>query len=85
MTRSEDVNMIESKLDLVLKAIDFLSMKTNVLEGFAAKINTNFTVVETSQSMSPASISGTSLPIQNSNITTKKEPRISFLDKFDGS
>jgi len=85
MTGSGDINMIESKLDLVLKAIDSLSMKTNVLDDFAAKVNTNSRVIEASQSMSPDSISRTSLPIQNSNMATTKEPRISLPDKFDGS
>jgi len=83
--RNEDVNMIESELDLVLKAINSLSMRTNVFEDFAAKVNTNSRVVEASQSMSPDSILGTSLLTQNSNIATTKEPWISPLDKFDGS
>jgi len=51
MIGSEDVNMIESKLDLIFKAIISLSMRTNVLEDFVSKISMNSTMVETSQSM----------------------------------
>jgi len=83
MTGSEDANMIESKLDLFLKAIDSLSMRTNVLEDFATQAR----VVEASQPMQTASTSRTSLPSQNynSNISTTKEPWISLPEKFDGS
>jgi len=72
MTGSEDVSMIESKLDLILKAINSLSMRTNILQDFATKTR----VVEAFQLMQTASTLGISLPTQdyNSNISTMKKP-----------
>jgi len=81
MIGSEDANIIESKLDPFLKAINSLFMRTNVFKDFTAKIK----VIEASQSTQTASTSMTSLPTQhsNSNMSTIKEPRINFPEKFD--
>jgi len=60
MTKSEDTSMIEFELDLILKAINSLSKRTNVLEDFATKTR----VVKASQPIQTTSISRTSLPTQ---------------------
>jgi len=44
MLRGEDTSMndlVESKFDLVLKAIEVLTMRINYIEDFITKFNTN--------------------------------------------
>jgi len=60
MVRSKEVSIIGIKIDFILKAINSLSMRTNVFEDFVAKTR----VVEAVQPMPPTSTLGTSLPIK---------------------
>ena len=83
MSGNSDTNTAETKLDLILKAIESLSMRTNVLEDFAAKVDTNRRAAE-----APATT--TSRPMMTTqdfdpSLSTAKEPRISLPEKFDGS
>jgi len=83
MIESEGTSIIESKLDLVLKVINSLSMRIYVLEDFVTKTRT----IEASQPMQTTSTSATILPTQgyNSKISNTKKSWISLPENFDAS
>ncbi len=67
MSRGEDTNTLETKLDLIFKAIESLSMRTNILEDFAANVDSNQRAAETSQAVPTTSTSKTMSPTQGFN------------------
>lgn len=87
MSGSEDMNTTETKLDLILKAIESLSMRTNILEDFAATVDAKQRASKTSESLPTIVTSTTMLPTQalGPSPSTIKEPRVSLPEKFDGS
>lgn len=56
MSRSEVMNSKETKLDLILKAIESLSMRTNILEDFAATMDSKQQATEASQTGTSATM-----------------------------
>jgi hypothetical protein len=86
-------NSHESKLDVVLKAIEALAARTRALENLAIGIGTS-PRAEIPQSKQHVAIKGpTLLPSQGNNFSIQnldrgaikfKEPRINFSNMFDG-
>jgi hypothetical protein len=88
-------DLVESKLDTVLKAIEALSIRTNEIESFVSRLHNDLGAGPSQTSPAPQvfpSGEPSILPIQEENPSTQhvetlriKEPRISLPDKFDGT
>ncbi len=62
-------------------------MKTNILEDFAATVDSKQRATEASQILSTTGTPATMMPIEGLNPTpsTIKDPKVSLPKKFDGS
>jgi phage tail sheath protein FI len=88
------VDSYESKLDAVLKAIEALIVRTRALENLASRVGTN-PRTKIPQSTQHVVVEGpTTFPSQRKNCSNQnldggaakyREPRISLLEKFDGT
>jgi len=67
----------EAKLETILNAINTLSVQTTTIEGVIGGLQ---------QHQSPANLEGGALSvIQQDPLPQRKEPRVSLLEKFDGT
>jgi hypothetical protein len=93
----QEINMVDShelKLDVVLKAIEALTVRTGALENLASGVATSLGA-EIPQPMQHVAVEGpTPLPSQGNNCfhqnldggaTKYREPRVSLPEKFDGT